>query len=509
MSALDTLAELTASVPPLTGGVAVLALLGALWWSRRRHAAQADRLVPPLRTAPVVPAPEPEQPDPLSELIPALPERAPHAGQSEPTPFMDEPLPAGEAEVALPSVAIGVSEADLLTEAEVFLQFGYTDRAADTLRRYVDQTSGATHELTRLLGLYLELERIDDYGEILERLADLDIMTPSSLEEAVLAGLQRAPSTLALRVFAEERLGWDVDTVACRLGHPLTVEPTPSVPSAPVDTGPLAAAPRPLEGSLVLVEGDMPLAPPSAEERRALLGLAQRPRTARLLAAAGATREAVHAYRQALPAAQRPLSLLIDLLHLHYRHRDLPAYAKDAWHSFTLLGQYGHPLRERLLRMGFALGTHPVLEGLAEADSPAALEHLGRVHGYVAVPAPAPMGTPLVAVEGPAPSAVEAGQDPLEEAESYLAFGQTDLALAELEQAVAANPEDARCYPLLLDLYERLEASEQLHRLVDELRRRHLRPPREAAQRISQLRQRWRMDDDSTLMMEEEGNDAG
>lgn len=80
MSALDTLAELTASVPPLTGGVAVLALLGALWWSRRRHAAQADRLVPPLRTAPVVPAPEPEQPDPLSELIPALPERAPHAG---------------------------------------------------------------------------------------------------------------------------------------------------------------------------------------------------------------------------------------------------------------------------------------------------------------------------------------------------------------------------------------------------------------------------------------------
>lgn len=150
--------------------------------------------MPPLRTAPVVPAPEPEQPDPLSELIPALPERAPHAGQSEPTPFMDEPLPQARPEVALPSVAIGVSEADLLTEAEVFLQFGYTDRAADTLRRYVDQTSGATHELTRLLGLYLELERIDDYGEILERLADLDIMTPSSLEEAVLAGLQRAPA---------------------------------------------------------------------------------------------------------------------------------------------------------------------------------------------------------------------------------------------------------------------------------------------------------------------------
>lgn len=133
---------------------------------------------------------------------------------------------------------------------------------------------------------------------------------------------------------------------------------------------------------------------------------------ARLLAAAGATREAVHAYRQALPAAQRPLSLLIDLLHLHYRHRDLPAYAKDAWHSFTLLGQYGHPLRERFaadgLRPRHPPGARRVGRSRQSGRSGASGQGTwlcgrssARTDGH----------TTLVAVEGPAPSAVEAGRD--------------------------------------------------------------------------------------------------
>lgn len=447
----------------------LLLLLGGAWLAVRRHRAVTHAEPPPL---PV----ENEYADGDDVLLDAAP-LPPAAGSEERPSTLD----------------IDVGEADLLTEVDVYLQFGHDARAADTLRRYVDQLPAAVRETSRLLELYLRLERIEDYGEMLQRLVARDALTADALAQALLDGLAVDPANLTLRVLAEEELHWDIDTVSHRLG--LTAPAAPAPAATPGPSTPAAPAQPLASGGLALVQGECPLAPLNERERQAIRHLPPPKRRARILQGCGDGASAARTLEALLAGARRPLTLLMDILHLHYRQANLDAFVHRLWQSYALFGPHGQALRERLLRMGFALGPHPLLELLATAPDADALDAAGRRWGFHDALPRLDAGLPLVSVRQPDGPLCPLASDPLDEADGYLAYGQVEQALATLEDAIRHAPADVRLYPPLLDLYERLGSGERLRELMALIQRTLGRPPREIAPRLGTLRQRLQLDD--------------
>jgi len=451
-------------------------LLGVLLVLRQRRAppAAASQL-PPLKILRPQPAANPATPS----LAPQAPEPA-----CQRLPGGAPADPGGSAAADALPLDIGVADTDLLTEADVYLQFGYLDRAAALLRSYVDHNPPASRELARLLGLYLRLHAIDDFTEILQRLAALGIMTEADTGQAVVEGLRIDPDNLALRVFAEDTLGWDIATVSRRIGLRRPAGPAPQ---------PASQATAASDGRLQLVRGSQALAALNPHERLAICHLMPARQGVRILQQHGETATAIGTLEALLAQTRHPLTPLMDILHLYYRQANLAGFTRRLWQSFVLLGEHGAALRERLLRMGFALGSHPVLDVLASAPDSARLDALGREWGFVPPSSAADSGIPLVTVHAAATTASR--HDALAEADAYLDYGQTEQALAVLEQAVFANPADVRPYPLLLDLYQRLEAADHLRALLQHLRHTLGRPPAEVATRLAQLRQLLKLDD--------------
>lgn len=444
-------------------------LLGLLWAMRRRRPPPlAENRLPPPRILHPVPG--------AVAVADGLPPVAP----ADTADTM-----AGPDELQL---EIGVADTDQLTEADVYLQFGYLDRAAALLRSYADQHPPASRELARLLGLYLRLAAIDDFTDILQRLATLGMLTEADTAQAVVEGLRIDPDNLTLRVFAEETLGWDIATVSRRVGL-APPQPAPRAASAAP-----AANPTSPDGSLLLVAGQQPLAALDGLERQAICHLLPPRQGVRILQQHGETATAIATLENLLAHTRHPLTLLMDILHLYYRAANLAGFCRRLWQSFVLLGEHGPALRERLLRMGFALGSHPLLDALAAGPDSAGLEALGRAWGFVPAPVADVDALPLVSV-GSVAAPVAAPRDALDDAEAYLDYGQVEEAQAVLEQALYRNPADVRLYPLLLDLYERLESAGQLRALLAHIRATLGHPPAEVATRLAQLRQLLKLDD--------------
>lgn len=444
-------------------------LLGLLWVMRRRRPPPAaeNRLPPPRILHPVAV---------VADDAPA---------QAAPPAQAAADAMAGPDELQL---EIGVADTDQLTEADVYLQFGYLDRAAALLRSYADQNPPASRELARLLGLYLRLAAIDDFTEILQRLAALGMLTEADTAQAVVEGLRVDPDNLALRVFAEDSLGWDIATVSRRVGL-APPQPAPRGASAVP-----AANPASPDGSLLLVAGQQPLAALDGLERQAICHLLPPRQGVRILQQHGETATAIATLENLLAHTRHPLTLLMDILHLYYRAANLAGFCRRLWQSFVLLGDHGPALRERLLRMGFALGSHPLLDALAAGQDSAGLDALGRAWGFVPAPVADVDALPLVRVGSVAAPAATT-RDALDEAEAYLEYGQVEEAQAVLEQALYRNPADVRLYPLLLDLYQRLESAGQLRALLAHIRATLGHPPAEVATRLAQLRQLLKLDD--------------
>lgn len=413
----------------LLAGLTALALLGALVVARKSHETRPE------------PAPRPEYvPIEPAELQPA-PLRIPDA------PDSDEAL------------GYEVAAVDALTEVDVFINFGYLENAAIALRHYIDQYAPHSGQQLRRLGeLYLQLGQIHDYSDTLERRHDLALLDREQLESAVLDGLRQDYNNLNLRVLAEQRLGWGVEEIRRLLGDQLppgmTLEDAPAgrQPDLPPALVPAGAAGAPLN-PVPLLEGYRPLGALAAEEREVVAALLPAEKQARILLAC-------RAHEQALPVLERilqlkPGSLLhrLDALCIHYQARDLDAFARTLWHFHMTLGPYGQRLKEQLLHAGLVIGAHPVLAALAGNPDRLALEVIGREAGYERhAPPPARR---LELVERVTGETVPQGNDPLAEADHYLQFGQVDMAMRTLEQAILARPQDPQPYPLLLELYER------------------------------------------------------
>lgn len=438
------------------------------------------------------------------------PARRPRARPSAPGAVLAE---TSQAEVGPRTImeppskgAIEVTEVDPLAEVAVYIEFGYLEQAAQTLRWYVDGSgSNNPGALRKLLQVYHRMGRIDDYADILERLCDAG-QDPGFVREAVLAGLTVDHDNLHLRVLAETRLGLGPEKLAELLGPRKASAPEAAPPAPPPRSDVRPAAPRPAPAprervtkaarpALHLVEGEAPLKSLSAEEKVVLHIFANPAHEARLHLAVRDLDAAVPALRRAIAAQPRNLANFTELLRIFYVRRQIEEYAHTLWHLYSVLNGAGLPLRERLLGMGFTLGEHPLLEALAQSKDGRQVEAIGRQFGLIpaeTIPAARKFQLVEVAQQGaPAPPLeAEKGGDILKEVDAYLEFGQTEQALDSLEAAVIRNPMDARLYPPLLDLYERMDDLPRFAALTSKIKKLVQRPPEEVVPMMLNLYQR-------------------
>ncbi|MCS3803631.1 tetratricopeptide (TPR) repeat protein [Chromobacterium alkanivorans] len=396
-----------------------------------------------------------------------------------------DPSDAGDAEQPYQ-----VDELDSLAEVDIFIEFGYLEQAAQALRHYVDRLAPhSAKQLQRLAGLYLQTGALDDYAAMLERQHDLALIGREALEQAVEAGLRAERNHLALRVLAEQRLGWGPEAVGLRLGDDApglavaapgedAAETAEAIPPSP--SSPSIAAARPQ----ALLHGCAPLFPLNEREKDAIAALLPAERQARVWLRWQEYAAATTALERTLALRPHSLTHLLDLLHVHYRQRQLPRYARTLWRFHLALGEHGAGLKEQLTHAGWLLGAHPVLDLLARRPERPELERIGRSFGFSGVPpAAAPLRRPLVTRQ----AAAEAAEivDARGEADAYLNEGQVDMAIHTLEQAVLSRPEDAANYPPLLQLYRRQDDRARFQWLLQQLRGHVARLPLEVSAQLA------------------------
>lgn len=379
-----------------------------------------------------------------------------------------DPTDAGDAEQPYQ-----VDELDSLAEVDIFIEFGYLEQAAQALRHYVDrQAPHSSKQLLRLAGLYLKTGALDDYAAMLERQHDLALIGREALEQAVEAGLRVERNQLALRVLAEQRLGWGPEAIGLRLGDDapeLAAEDAEETTAAVLTAHPSQPSPPVAGRPQVLLHGCAPLFPLNEREKDAIAALLPAERQAKVWLRWQEYAAATAALEQTLTLRPHSLTHLLDLLHAHYRQRQLPRYARTLWRFHLALGEHGAGLKEQLIHAGWLLGAHPVLDLLARRPGRPELERIGRSFGFSgAPPAAAPQRRPLVTRR----TETEATEnlDARGEADAYLNEGQVDMAIQTLEHAVLSRPEDAANYPPLLQLYRRQDDRARFQWLLRQLR---------------------------------------
>lgn len=440
----------------------------------------------------------------------------PAVSRVQPAPA--QPLP--ETSVSAKN-SIEVAEADPLAEAAVYLEFGYLDRAAQCLRDHVDGAGRGSREiLHKLLQIYLRLESIDDYAEILDRLSAAGD-PPEFIQTALLSGLEVDQSNLQLRVLAETSLGLGPAQINKLLGiedsqafdedagevsaqasprsgiaaldrsvdtseHRAKVIPFPTVDqSKPRIVAPLIAGSRQLQSALSNDERSMlrVFTHPAHEAR-------MRRTEARMHRESGDLDAAVTSFRSAIAARPQALVNFVDLLLIFHRRREVEEYAVTLWHLYTVLNGAGRALRERFLGMGFVLGHHPAFEALAQATDKHHLDKIGREFKFVSEETASRKLCLVEAVLDESSDVAMDEGDVLREASGYIEFGQVDEAIALLESAVINAPADEQLYPLLFDLYDRMDELDRLLALVSEIKQGGHQLPEEIVPMMLTLQQR-------------------
>lgn len=411
--------------------------------------------------------------------------------------------------------SIEVAEADPLAEAAVYLEFGYLDHAAQALRGYVDGVGGENRDVLRkLLQIYLQLGRVDDYADVLELLANAG-ESHEIVQAALLEGLAADVENLHLRVVAESFLGLGPEQLGKLLGADIVLEDytkaeegdrqlEPEPATAPASESPsvaVAGTPKPLRQVMRLLDGGVRLPSSFSQEEKAMLRVFTHPAyearlyraEARMHSTAGNLEAAMEALRRAIAARPQALVNFADLLWVLHRRKLLDEYVRTLWQLYRILDGAGRALRDRFLGMGLVLGAHPILECLMQSPGRGQLDEIGRRFGLMPPEPVAAMKIQLVdSVRQESMSSLPSsgGGDVLDEVNSYLDFGQIDQAIDVLEAAILEAPADARLYPTLLDLYDRMDELDRLMELSAKVRRLVQRPPEEVVPMMISLQQR-------------------
>lgn len=104
---------------------------------------------------------------------------------------------------------VSVQDVDAFTEFNVYKQFGYFDKAAESLAAYLDKTKKVDADLVKeLAGLWLEAKNADALNDTLMQYQSL--FNQEEMTEFIKGGLAIDENHLGLRVLAESSLGWSV-----------------------------------------------------------------------------------------------------------------------------------------------------------------------------------------------------------------------------------------------------------------------------------------------------------
>ncbi|EIC12994.1 hypothetical protein QG041_08145 [Kingella kingae] len=390
---------------------------------------------------------------------------------------------------------VSVQDVDTLTEFNVYKQFGYYEKAAESLSAYLSKTKTADPNLAfELIGLWVEAKNPDAVAESLMTYQSL--LSTEQIEEFVKSGLALDENHLGLRVLAESVLGWSVKKTAEEIGEK-TIAKAPAAPEKAHSPVSAKKASKETQEQTVprkpLVAGAGALSAISNDEKGAVLAFMEPEQSVKLLKDSLSYDAAIKYLNKAIRVSDKPASLLIDALTLDYRAKNINGFAGHLWNLYYSLGQYGRQVKERMLGWGYSMGQHPIFEKLEANPNEAVLRELGMQQGLLD-------GGSLKKARYQAlvSEKVDVDSEPrtaaeriLKDVDSLLMYGQLDNAMELLEGSILEHPQESQLYIALFDLYERAEEWTRLENLLQELRSQVQSLPEEVVLAMSQLLQRF------------------
>lgn len=397
----------------------------------------------------------------------------------------------GESNTGPSTASVSAQEVDPLTEYQVYKQFGYESKAAESLAGYLNGLGdGAPEKLVHeLIGLNLRVGNIDMLADTLERHGAS--LPSESLAEYVKAGLMSDATNLRLRVLAENSLGWNMQEVARQIGEQTGLEEATAHQVTTIESA--APAIAGVSKKMPIIVGKKEFGDISPEEMGAVIGFIKPEQSAKILKDKVSYETAVQQYNRAIQSSTKPASLIIDALKLDYQNEEVSQFAKHLWKLYYSLGQYGRQVKERMLGWGYSLGYHEVFDDLEKGPSEQQVREIGLERGYLQ-PTSLQMKAKYRDLVQKDSSVINANASPADEAlkevESLLMYGQLDQAIGTLEQAVLQYPQESQLYVMLFDLYERAEDWARLEQFLRLLRERVVSLPEEVILAMSRLLQR-------------------
>lgn len=389
------------------------------------------------------------------------------------------------------SAAVSAQEVDPLTEYQVYKQFGYQGKAAESLASYLnsipDDEDKPENLIRELLDTNLEVGNVDVLADNLQKYGSL--ISSELLTKYIRQALRLDSNHLRIRVLAEEGLGWNVQEIERQAEDNSTVTASTSALSDSISKGyEVEQAKR-----IPIVQGKKDFSEISQEEIGAITGLVRADKGAKILKDKVGYETASKQYDRAIQASEKPANLIIDALKLDYQHADIDRFAGHLWKLYQALGNYGRQVKERMLGWGYSLGYHEVFDDLEKGPDDQQIKDIGMGHGYLPqnIQKSKAQYRDLVLQDSSLINTnVSPADDAIKEVESLLMYGQLDAAMDVLEQAVLKYPDESQLYITLIDIYERTEDWDRLGQFLRVLRERADRLPEEVVMLMSRLLQR-------------------
>ena len=399
-------------------------------------------------------------------------------------------------------------EVDALTEYKVYKQFGYHEKAAESLSQYLTSGSAAVSDgmrstlVNELVQLWLDAKKPDELAETLRQFGNL--LTKAQTEDYIKQGLAVDKNNLNLRVLAEEVLGWGVQQTSAEIGERNGLDaPAQSKQTKQKSRRAVADAENEQKvADLASVKSRKELVTNSKyagailvhdEEKAALMGFMEPESGYRLMKDRLAYDAAVSYANKAIRQANKPAALIIDALSLDYKNQNIDRFAQHLWQLYYTLGQYGRQVKERMLGWGLNLGEHPIFTQLEANPNEAQLREIGIANGFL------DRGTstqkahrkPLIRTRTDDVSVKQTpAEKVLRDVESLLMYGQLDEAMNLLEESILEYPSESQLYITLFDICERAEEWERLEQVLHKIRANIQHPPEEVVLAMSQLLQK-------------------
>lgn len=376
-------------------------------------------------------------------------------------------------------------ESDLLTEYEIYLQFGYLDKAAKTLNDYLELQENPSSKLqSKLLNLYLECKQVDNFSSLLETLYQQKKIGQDVLQMGILSGLKIDVNNLNLRLLAQSELDWGPEEILGKLDPAAAQSKKESFSEKNTQSRKnnirteTSAEEEPRcnsDGRLMLLNGFAKLnLKLDVEERSAIKGFLEPKAIAKFFMIDGDYNGALRTFENALSKSDRPMTLLIDVLHLDCLMQNIESFIRHYYQLIIKMGNQGALLKNQLLKMGVKLEKHPFFADVELVmDNKIEVERIAKQYAFIADPAAydkirtvkrKPLVVSRLDIETTPEHADQIihydvkQHSALMEAEARLEYGQIEEAIATLEGALYENPNEASAlYLYLLDLYARLE----------------------------------------------------